>query len=133
MPWIHRGNVPARVRSLALLCALFVLFSSASARAAAPLCDPQAQSIAAPTPSRLAPEYELRALRCANQTSERFDRAPLAPAQQPELTLDLGQRVLPVGARLAIGAPRSHAERPAGTYIRPPHGFDTQVYRPPRG
>ena len=129
--WVHRGSVQARVRKLALLCALIVVSSGASARAAAPLCDPQAQSIAAPVPMRLLPEHELR-VRCANDVRKQLERAPVAPLQQPELTLDLGQRVMPVVLSLALSAPRVHAGANAADDVRPLHGFDADVYRPPR-
>lgn len=128
---VHRGRAQTRVQKLALLCALIVVFSGASARAAAPLCDPLAQSIAAPVPMRPAPERELR-VRCANDVRAQLERVPLAPLQQPELTLDLGHRVLPVVLSLALAAPRLHAGAHAGDDLRPRHGFDADVYRPPR-
>ena len=128
---VHSGSAQARVRKLALLCALLVVCSGASARAAAPLCDPLAQSIAAPVPMRPLPERELR-VRCARDVRTELERAPLAPPQQPELTLDLGQRVLPVILRLALSAPRLRAGDGDCDDLRPTHGFDSDVYRPPR-
>lgn len=130
--WVHRGSVQARVRKVALLCALLAVFSGASARAAAPLCDPLAQSIAAPVPMRLAPERELRVVRCVNDVEAALRLAPLAPSQQPELTLDLGQRVLPVALRLTLSAPRALAPADRDDDARPAAGFDAGIYRPPR-
>jgi hypothetical protein len=130
--WVHRGSVHARVQKLALLCALLAMFSGTSARAAAPVCDPLAQSIAAPVPMRFAPERELRVVRCVNDVEAALLLAPLAPAQQPELTLDLGQRVLPVALRLTLSAPRAHAGLGEDDDARPPAAFDAGIYRPPR-
>lgn len=81
---------------------------------------------------RLLPEHELRVMNCAKDVRTQLERAPLAPAQQPELTLDLGQRVMPVALHLALAAPRCHAGASAPDDLRPTHGFDSDVYRPPR-
>jgi hypothetical protein len=80
---------------------------------------------------RQLPHRELR-VRCAHDVRTELERAPLAPPQQPELTLDLGQRVLPVMLHLALSAPRLHAGVADDDDLRPTHGFDSDVYRPPR-
>jgi hypothetical protein len=109
-----------------------VLSGGGRARAAAPMCDPQAQTIAAPVPLMPLKNGKLGVIRCANELLERFGAVPVAPERQPQFKLDLGQRVAPVLSRLVIEAPLAALATAMDTDPCPGPGFPYGVYRPPR-
>jgi hypothetical protein len=117
---------------MAVACALVVLSGVAGARAAAPMCDPQAQTIAAPVPLMPLKNGKLGIVRCASDLIERFGAIPAAPERQPEFKLDLGQRVAPVLSRLVIDAPLAALAAVMNTDAYPGSGFRYGIYRPPR-
>jgi hypothetical protein len=111
---------------------VFVLSVVSGARAAAPLCDEQAQTIAAPAPLTPVKPGTLNVVRCVGELLQRLNVAPLPPERQPDLNIDFGHRVLPALSHIALETRGVRRPLRALQDMAGPPGHDTGVYRPPR-
>lgn len=120
------------VRWLAFSCVLLVLCSVSAARAAAPMCDHLAQTIAAPAPLKPIPDRKLASTRCSSDVLERVDSVPAPRERSPQLHFDVVQRVLPVSSTVPLDSPSMPERIPLERERRVVSAFPAEIYRPPR-
>jgi hypothetical protein len=132
-----RSDRIARRRGLsrwaAVVSALAVLLIAPAALAAVPMCGDHGQTIEAPLPIFPAKGGEIRATPDCDAGLARLLQAPVGEAPKLQTSGSGLERVLPlasvlpplpVGQRLPVGAQAPGSPR---------QGFDSGIYRPPRG
>ena len=122
----------AKTRAVALLCAVATLLVVSSAHAHAPMCDEQAQSIAAPPPIFPTRHAELTAHNpCARQMLEALSDVSKDSSLGVH-NVDGVERAAPVVVPWPA-APVARRLPPPSRAIAPDRpGFQSPVYRPPR-
>jgi hypothetical protein len=77
-------------------------------------------------------ERKLGVVSCVNELRELLERAPVPAERDLQVTLDLGQRVMPVLLRFPLDASGQKLGSLSARAERRSPGFDSGVYRPPR-
>jgi hypothetical protein len=126
------ATLAVRARVLAVLCAVACVLVSNGAHASAPVCDPSAATMPAPTPALPSQTGEMSVPQSCGSASPFAERgAPQREQQQLQRLLDLPDRVLPT----PFGLPSIR-----GTLVPRPEGVAQPtfaahvpgVFRPPR-
>lgn len=115
-----------------LVCALSVLFVAKSASAApAPMCNEDAQSIAAPFPMWPTNNGELKAEKRCDSQDFQWGKAPPPEREHQRTAAQTVERALPIWYRVTnlrgskLPAPRAEKQLA-------PAGFVDSLFRPPR-
>ena len=130
--WLSRA---ARARLLSVLCALAAVLASPLARAAAPMCNDDATSVAAPPIVMPTDNGKISAAPSCNDKGRAgliLDKAPGPEHGTSSFGAESPLRALPLG--IVWPTPQRSAPLPIekGRLLPARAGFQSSVYRPPR-
>jgi len=118
---------------LALISALVSFLVAPAAFASAPMCGENAESIAAPLPLLPSRDGEIKATPDCDSALQLLRASPMPNRPHQLASAETVERALPEFSLLPCCPRGSLIERPESDRSHGPLGFDSGVFRPPRG